>query len=159
MKLLSKKIFYLLPLVWMLACSSDDDSTPTVSDLIKANPWRVDNYDVNASSGGVSISQELLAPFVDDILDEAPLNGIITFEDNTFTIDDQGTIIDGTWSLSSDESEITMTFTIAAETFTFQIQQITSDNFDLEYTTTENFNLATTSVSVSLEITGFLVPA
>lgn len=159
MKLFSKKLFYFLPLVWLLACSSDDDSTPTTSDLIKAHSWRVNNYDVNASSGGVSISQDLLAPFVDEVLDEAPLNGIITFEDNTFTIDDQGTIIDGTWSLSNDESEITMTFTVAAEAFTFQIQQITSDNFDLSYTATENFNLANTSVSVSLEITGFLVPA
>ena len=154
---LNKTFFYLLPLLLFIACDSDDDSTPTTRELIQSQPWRVDSYDLKSSTPG--ITQELLDLFADAVVEEAPLNGTITFKESTFTIDDQGTTIDGTWTLSDDETEITMTFTVGAQTFTFQIQQITSGTFNLTYGATEDFNVVGSPISVTLEITAFLVPA
>ncbi|MDN5216163.1 hypothetical protein QQ020_29115 [Fulvivirgaceae bacterium BMA12] len=158
MNYLTKRLLFLLPLFWLMSCG-DDDSSPSTLELIKANPWRVNNYDLKASSSGIAISDVLLAPFVDDILEQAPLNGTITFETDTFTIEDQGTSITGTWSLSADEKELTMVFTVAAQTFTFQILQITSNKFDLAYTVTQNLSISNNTVPVTLDITAFLVPA
>lgn len=158
---LNKKLIFLLPLLWLMACGSDDEN-PTVADLITAQSWRVNNYEVEASTGGISIPESILEPFVDDILAQAPLNGIITFiNDGSFTIEDQGTTINGTWSLSADEKELTMTFTAANQSFTFQIKEISANTFNLTFTTTENITIpgSVIPVPVTLEITAFLVPA
>ena len=158
MKLLSKYFFYLFLLSELVACSDDDDDNPSTSDLIKAHPWRVDNFDVQASSAGVPVAPEVIAPFVDNALDDVPLNGIITFEEGTFTVDDQGTTLEGTWSLSADEMEITMTFSAGGESFTFEIREITADTFNLALTTSEDFVLVGGVLTLDLEITAFLIP-
>ena len=154
---LIKTFFYVLPFLLLMACDSDDDSSPNNIELITAHSWRVNTFDVQASTLGEPISDQLLAPFVDDILANLPLNGTITFEENTFTIEDQGTTIEGTWSLSADETEITMVLTALAETYTFEIKQITSESFDLVYTTTQNITLSTGALSIDVEATAFLV--
>lgn len=158
-----KSIFFLLPVFLLLACSSDDSEpippAPTTTELITSQAWRVENYDVQASTGGLPIPPATIAPFLDDILAQAPINGTITFNsDNTFTVDDQGTTVNGTWSLSADEMEITLVFTATSETFTFEITAITETTFTLKFTITENVDLAGTPVPVTLEITAFLIP-
>jgi hypothetical protein len=155
-------LFFLLPLFLLLGCSSDDSEPiplPTTTDLITAQGWQVNNYDVQASTLGVPIPAATIAPFLDDILAQAPINGTVTFNsDNTFVVDDQGAAVNGTWSLSADESEITLVFTATSETFTFEIVTITATSFTLKFTITENVNLAGTPVPVTLEVTAFLVP-
>jgi len=157
-----KSVFFLLPLLLLWSCASDDSEptpAPTTSELITAKAWRVDNYDVQAFTGGLPIPAATIAPFLDDILAQAPLNGTITFNnDNTFVVDDQGTVINGTWSLSADEKEITLVFTATSETFTFEIVTITATTFTLKFTITESVDLAGNPVPVTLEIAAFLIP-
>lgn len=157
-----RSIFFLIPLLWLFGCASDDSEPfipPTTTELITAQVWRVNNYDVQASTSGLPIPAATIAPFLDDILAQAPINGTVTFKsDNTFVVDDMGTAVNGTWSLSADESEITMVFTASSETFTFKIVTISATAFTLEFTITENVDLAGTPVPVTLEITAFLVP-
>lgn len=146
----------MIPLLSLLACSSDDG--PTAKELIKAHPWRVSNYDVQASASGVTIPQNILDPFITDALANAPLNGTITFNTGTFTIDDQGTILEGTWTLSDDETTFTMTFNNTSQTFTFQVLQLTEDSYNLKYTVEQDVTFQGISVPVTFEITAFLVP-
>lgn len=160
MKQLSRTFLYLLVFTFLLACDSDDESSsPNTIELITAHSWRVDTYDVQASSGGQSIPASLVAPFVDQIVEEIPLNGTITFEAETFSVEDQSGTLDGTWSLSDDETEITMVLTLSSQTFTFRITQITSGSFDLLYVTVSNIPTTTGVLSVDLEVTAFLVEA
>ena len=160
MKQLYSTFFYLIVFTFLLACDSDDESSsPTTIELITAKSWRVDTYDVQASSGGQSIPESLVAPFVEQILEEVPLNGIITFEAETFSVEDQATTLEGTWSLSDDETEITMVLALSSQTYTFQIKQITSENFDMLYVTVSNIPTPTGVLSVDLEVTAFLVEA
>ena len=158
MKQLNRTFFYLLVFTCLLACDSDDESSsPNTIELITAHSWRVDTYDVQASSGGQSIPESLVAPFVEPILGEVPLNGIITFEAETFSVEDQSGTLDGTWSLSDDETEITMVLTLSSQTFTFQIKQITSDSFDMLYATVQDIPTQTGVWTVDLEVTAFLI--
>ena len=153
------KIFFLIPLIWLLGCGNDDEG-PTVSEVITTQPWKVTNFNVQASTLGVQIPQATIEPFLDDILAQVPLNGTVTFNsDNTFTIDNQGAIISGTWSLSADESEITLVLTATSETFTFTIVEITANAFTLQFSITEDVDLQGNTVPVTLDIIAFLIPA
>jgi len=155
MKFKSLVFLLILPLIFVTSCDED----PTRTELILAHPWRVDNYNFQASAGGITISNALLEPYIDDIVAQAPLNGIITFDASTFSIDDQGTILEGTWSLSSDESELTMIFTLGSQSFTFEIVKVTADEFNLKYTIEQSVEISDGNfVTVNLEITAFLVP-
>ena len=156
MRKLKKAFIYLVSLLLVIACDSDDDNPPTTIELITAHSWTVDTYDVQLAS--VTLPQEILTPIIDEILSEIPLDGVITFEENTFTIDDEGTTIEGTWSLSADETEITMNLTVDAETFTFKIQEITADTFNLFYTISASYELPASSEELTFEITALLIP-
>ena len=155
MKLFNKKLIYLLPVFWLMSCDSDDDGSPGTIELITAHSWNVSSFEVQAEG----ISDELLAPFLDDLLGETLLSGTITFEENTYTVNDQGVTTEGTWSLSDDETEITLNTTGLMEPFVFRIKQITSSNFDLSYSGTQDFGGLGTPITVTFEATIFLVPA
>ncbi len=158
MKINYLRLLLLIPVLFIFSCS-DDDEDPTVKELIMANPWRVDNYDVQASSGGITIPQSILDPFLQDVIDEAPLNGTITFNESDFSISDNGTTITGTWSLSADEKMLTMVFAVGNQSFTFDITEITSSTFKLTLSTTENIPFGGNTVPVTLEVIATLLPA
>ncbi len=157
MKINYLSLFLLLSLLFIFSCSDDED--PSVKELIMAHPWRVDNYDVQASASGVTIPQSILDPFLQDIIAEAPLNGTITFNETDFSIDDNGTAITGTWSLSADEKMLTMVFTIGNQSFTFEITEITSSTLKLTFSTTESVPFSGVTVPVTFDVIATLVPA
>ena len=151
----SKKAFiYLLPLLLVIACDSDDDNPPTTIELITAHTWIVDTYDVQLLS--VTLPQEILTPIIDRIQSGLVLGGVYTFKENTFTINVRVNTIEGTWSLSADETEITINI---VEDAAFKIQEITTDTFKLSYTKAESHELPGGSEELTFEITMLLIPA
>ena len=151
---LKKAFIYLVPLLLVIACDNDDDNPPTTIELVTAHTWIVDTYDVQLLS--VTLPQEILTPIIDRIQSELVLGGVYTFKENTFTIDVRVNTIEGTWSLSADETEITMNI---VEDAAFKIQEITADTFKLSYTTSESHELPGGSEELTFEITALLIPA
>lgn len=152
---LKKAFIYLLPLLLVIACDSDDDNPPTTIELITAHAWTVDTHDVQLVR--VTLPQEILTPIIDRIKSELASDEVLTFEENTFTIDEEGSnTIEGTWSLSADETEITMK---TVEDAVFKIQEITADTFKLSYTISDSYELPGGSEELTFEITVLLIPA
>lgn len=151
--------YILIFLVPALCLSCGDDDALSAKELINAHPWKVNNYDVQASTSGISIPQEVLDPFINDILAEAPLRGTITFTPGVTVVEDQGVRLEGSWTLSDDETTFTITLGDPAETSTLLVLQITDDSYNLKYTITKDVEVEGNMVPVILDITVFLVPA
>lgn len=143
--------------VFCLSCGEED--APSAKELINAHPWNVSNYDVQASASGITIPQEVLDPFISDVLAQAPLRGTITFTPGVTVVEDQGVRLEGTWTLSDDETTFTITLGNPPETSTLLVLQITEDSYNLKYTVTKDVEVEGNIVPVTLDITVFLVPA
>ncbi len=151
------RYYLVIALLILFSCGEDED--PTVDELLISTPWLVENYEITASSGGIQVSDALLAPYVDAIVDEAPVKGIITFSQNDFSIADDGVTIEGTWSLANDDKDLTMVFPGSGQTFTFEIIKINTGEFNVKYSAPQTIQIAGNAVTVDFEITVFMIPA
>ena len=126
----------LLPLGFMVSCSSDDDAPVSIE-----GTWLLQNQELEILVNGLPISSELLEQFGLDASDlEIPEGSSIELiAGGELKISSPGeAATTGTWSLSADGK--TLSFTQEGESLDFEVLELTQNNLNLTISEIEQVN-------------------